>query len=54
MLSFEDEDIARMKNDFLVRPKSLKPSQLKDRVISEAYGDDRSIDLLFVVLVASN
>src|SRR5579884_511463 len=54
MLSSKDEDIARMKNYFLIKPKSLKPSQLKDRVLPEAYGDDGSIDLLFVVLMASN
>src|SRR5437588_6762519 len=37
MLSSEDEYISRTKNDFLVRPESLKSSELEDRILPKAY-----------------
>src|SRR5438552_7832452 len=37
MLSSKDEYISRTKNDILVGPESLKPSELKDRILSKTY-----------------
>jgi hypothetical protein len=54
MLSSKEEDISRMKHDILVRPESFKSSELKDPILPKTDGDDRLIDLLFIVLVASN
>src|SRR5215467_13047895 len=54
MLFSKDEYIAGVKNDILVGPEPLQSSEFKDPILPKAYGDDRFIDLLFIVLVASN
>jgi hypothetical protein len=37
MLFSKDENISRMKNDFLEGPESLKSSELKDPILSKTY-----------------
>jgi hypothetical protein len=54
MLFSKDEDISRVKNDLLEGLEAPKSSKLKERILPKTDGDDRLIDLLFIVLVASN
>ncbi len=54
MLSAKDEYVTGMKHDFLIRPETLKAAKFEDAVFAKANRDDRPVDFLFIVLVASN